>query len=173
MMTLSYRLLMACMLVPVLSACASSDAKPRQCPQVAILRPLDRVADHGHDVAEQGRLVGDALIQKVEGSCAYTNSGADVNFKVFIKADKGPGLGGDHLGFPFFVSLVSPDNKILDKELMTANFTFADESKTALFSEDLHVFIPLSGTESAENHRVLVGFQLTEDQMRAANKTPK
>ena len=82
-------------------------------------------------------------------------------------AEKGPRLGGEKISFPYFISALDPANKILNKEMMTANFTFGDEAKTAKNEEPLRVLIPLAKDEDAANHRVLVGFQLTEEQIKA------
>lgn len=148
----------------LLSACASSEEKktPRLCPQVAILRSLERMEDYGNDTLDPANLVAVGVMQKVQGKCVYEDSGVDVTFDLHMAAEKGPRLGGDRVSFAFFVSLLGADDKVFGKELMTADFTFPAEAKTAVIAQPLRVFIPLSKDEDAGNHRVLVGFQLTE-----------
>jgi len=156
----------ACCLA-LLAGCAGDKKPVRLCPQVAIVRALERVEDHGHDAAEDTRLVGAAQMKKIEGGCTYKDEGADVNFTLTLGAEKGPALGGERISFPLFVSLVSPEDKVLGKELMTSEFVFADQAKVAQQELSLHVFIPLGKDEDASSYRVLMGFQLTEGQIKA------
>lgn len=157
-------------LIITLIGCASDNMPVRQCPQVAIVRALEKVEDHGHDATEDARLVGAGLMQKVEASCVYEDAGADVNFKLFMIAEKGPGLGGNKISFPYFISLVGPEDKIFGKEMMTAEFSFPEGVKTAEQFQQLHVFIPLSKDEDASGYRVLTGFQLTDSQAKTAKE---
>jgi hypothetical protein len=158
------------MLPFALAACADKkeDVKPvRLCPQVAILRELERAKDFGSSTPDPGELVAVAAMKNVEGGCEYNETGADVRFTLNMIASRGPRLGGDRVAFPFFVSLIGPDDKIVRKELMTANFTFGSGDKRAEDHEDLHVFVPVPPDLTAEGYRVLLGFQLTEDQLKA------
>lgn len=161
-------LLMACL---VLGACATdkeAPVKPKPlCPQVAIVRSLERVEDHGQEAFDPATLVAVAVMQKVDGSCVYDDKGVDVTFDLTMAAQKGPRLGGSKISVPFFVSIVSAEDKVLAKEMMTAEFLFEGEDKTVTLDQPLHIFLPLTKGEDAANIRVLTGFQLTEAQAQA------
>jgi len=158
-----------CIALLALAACANtSEAPVRKCPQVAILRPLERVEDYGNDTVDSSTLVAVAVMQSLSGKCAYESNGVDLNFTLSMKAEKGPNLGGNRISFPYSVSVITPDDKIIAKDMMTATFTFDDKTKLATTEEPLHVFLPLAKDEDASTYRVLTGFQLTESQLKAA-----
>ena len=155
-----------------LTACSSTeDAKPKRlCPQTAFVRELERVNDYGADMPDEKTLVAAAKMKSVDGTCDYRDEGVDVNFTLKIIAGKKERLGGDKIGFPFFVSIIDPEGKILSKELMTADFEFSGDKKTAERTEILHVFIPMAKDADGTNYQVLMGFQLTEEQLNAVRK---
>lgn len=167
------RLFLTVCLLPFLAACASDEKKetPRGCPQVAILRALDTIEDYGSDTVDPSNLVATGKMNKVEGRCAYEEKGVDVAFGLEMSAEKGPRLGGNKISFPFFVSVLKPDDSVVGKELMTVEFTFADGAKTATYDQPLHVFLPLAEDEDASSFRVLLGYQLTQAQVKA-KETP-
>lgn len=154
-----------------LAACAGDKDKdkvdlPRHCPQVAIFRDLDKVEDYGRDMPDSSTLVALAAMKGIEGECKYKEEGVDITFTLKMGAEKGARLGGDQVSFPYFLSIVKPDDKIMDKEVLTANFQFPSGKTTARLEEALHVFIPLKEGEDASPYRVLAGFQLSEEQVR-------
>ncbi len=168
-------LLTAC-LASALVGCAGTgedvkpEAPPRRCPQVAILRALDTIEDHGSDSVDPANLVAVGKMNKVDGRCSYEDNGVDINFDLHLSAEKGPGLGGNKVSFPFFVSVLKPDDTVLGKEMMSVDFTFADKAKITIRDQSLHVFLPLKENEDASGFRVLIGYQLTEAQMKAKAK---
>jgi len=137
------------------------------CPQVAILRDLERISDYGTEKPDPAELVAQAKMMAVEGDCGYVDTGIDIKFELSFVAQKGPRLGGLHTSMPFFISVIDPEGKILNKEKMTEEFGFASDSKITQKSENLHVFIPLDKSIQAQGpgYQVLVGFQLTQDQL--------
>ncbi len=164
-------LLLVCLAPLILSACASDKGPPRLCPQVAILRDVERVEDYGREAADPSNLVAIAVMKKIDGSCKYDDDGVNVVFDLGLAAEKGPRLGSDQISFPFFVSLVTPEDKVRAKEMMTVLFAFPSGGKLVEKTEPLRVFLPLKPEEDASSYRVLLGFQLTEEQLQAVKKS--
>ncbi|MGE4352177.1 MAG: hypothetical protein AB7E52_08320 [Bdellovibrionales bacterium] len=158
-----------------LTACAGDGDKdanvppppPRKCPQVAILRELETIRDYGAEAPDPSALVATGHMGHVEGQCEYGDDGLEISYDLALQAQKGPRLGGDSVSFPFFVSVIRPDNSILSKELMTASFTFKEGLPLAEQVQPLRVFLPLEEDEDASDFRILMGFQLTEAQIKA------
>ncbi len=160
-------LMMACFMLGACVTDKDAPVKPKPlCPQVAIVRSLERVEDYGQEAMDPATLVAVAVMQKVDGSCTYGDKGVDVTFDLSMDAQKGPRLGGNKISVPFFVSVVSAEDKVLAKEMMTAEFSFEGENKTTTLDQPLHIFLPLAKDEDAANIRVLMGFQLTEAQAK-------
>lgn len=159
----------ACLL---LTACASKEVLP-PCPQVAIVRALETFNDYGSDVADPSNLVAVAKMDDVIGACEYTDDNVEINFTLSMRALKGKRLGGNQVSMPYFISVVGDDNKVISKEIMTANFVFGD-TPVAKFQEPLHVKLPYMNKEKLTGTRVLMGFQLTQEQrMKAMRGTKK
>lgn len=165
-----YALSLLLMTPLLLSACAGDKGPPRMCPQVAILRDLERIEDYGNDAIDPSTLVAVSEMKSVEGACAYEENGVDVRFALKVLAEKGPRLGGDHVTLPYFTSIVEPDGKVKSKEIMSAKFEFSSGGKTAALEETLHVFIPLEKDADGSFYRVLLGFQLSDAQLKAARE---
>jgi len=165
-------MLLLCAMPLILPGCASKEKEKqvkRLCPQTAFVRSLERMNDYGGESPDEKVLVAAAKMKSVEGNCKYSDEGVDVDFTLNFVAEKSPRLGGNQIGFPFFVSIVTPEGKIISKELMTAEFKFGSDKKAEL-NEDLHVFIPMSKDADGTNYQVLMGFQLTEEQIKAVRK---
>lgn len=148
---------------------AADTYKPKLiCPQVAILRELKSVRDYGHEKPSATQLVAAARMQNVAGDCGYEDDGIDIAFRIDFTAIKGPRLGSDRAEFPFFIAVVDPSGKILNKDQMTESFRFSDDAKPVTRTEPLHVFIPMPKDQhqTGPDYRVLTGFQLSEEQLK-------
>ncbi len=162
-------LLALVMVVP--AACSSSGKKDeRMCPQVAIIRQLERAHDYGNDEPSEKTLVAAALMKDVKGRCSYERDGVEVTFDLLMVAGRGSRLGGDRVSLPFFVSVIAPDKSIVSKEVMTADFVFKSSSKHIEYTEQIRVFLPLETESDASHHQVLMGFQLTEEQVKEISR---
>jgi hypothetical protein len=145
------------------------------CPQVAIMRELELVRDYGGEKPADDQLVASAYMKKVVGTCSYKDNGVDISFELQMQSGRGPRLGGLHTSFPYFIAVIDPNETILNKELMTTEFSFASDKQDTTHSEDLHIFLPLKITErdKAPDYRVLIGFQLTDAQLAEASANNK
>lgn len=153
---------------------AADNYKPTLiCPQVAIIRELETARDFGVEKPAAGQLVAAARMQDISGDCGYQDGGIDIAFRVNFTAAKGPRLGGDRAEFPYFVAVLDPNGAILNKDQMTESFRFKDDPKPVERSEPMHVFIPLTKEQkqTGPNYRVLVGFQLTQEQLNEVRAT--
>lgn len=160
--------LSVCCLLPLMAACSSPEGKiVRSCPQIAILRPLEEIRDFGSDTVDPSNLVARGHMSNVHGDCTYEDKGAEVSFTLEMVAHKGPRLGGNTVSFPYFVSVLNSEDKVIAKDLMTATFTFPDGKDVAVLGQPLQVFMPLGEKEDAAPFRILMGYQLTEAQLKA------
>ncbi len=163
-------LILTLMGVVAVTACSSDSKKPQHlCPQTAIIRDLELARDYGNDTIDDKTLVATAMMKNVKGRCDYTDEGVEVEFDLLILGGKGPRLGGDRASFPFFISVLDPEKTIMSKEMMTAEIAFGGAGVVEK-TEQLRVFIPLEKDADGSLYQVLMGFQLTEDQLREFRK---
>ncbi len=156
------------------------------CPQVAIVRELDDIKDYGNEKPSLDQLVGEARMDSVQGNCGYIEEKddndkktgkIDIAFDLKLTAARGPRMGSTHGSFPFFVALIDPEQKIITKDKMIADFTFSDskDNITADKVESLHIILPLEREkwDTGPNYQVLLGFQLTQEQIDAVRSQKK
>ncbi len=156
-----------------LSACASGSKTPAlTCPQVAVVRALERVDDYGRDTPDASTLVAAAMMDDVAVSrCSYRGDEVAIDFELLMRAEKTDRLGGTRASFPFFVTVLDAQDKVISKKMMTATFAFEKGARRAALAEPLHVTLPHEEKQAKEGKssplRVLLGFQLSEAQLAA------
>lgn len=165
------------LLALVLSGCSSLGLEeaetPKVCPQVAIVNDLARFEDYGRaEYPQPSDLVARAALLHVQSACHPQKDGIDVVFDIAMVAGRGAGLGGDRVEIPYFVSVTGQDNTVMAKEMMKAVVTFPDGEKTQTGTQKLHVMIPMGTAARGEDYRILVGFQLTPEQLARVRGEP-
>ncbi|MBI1208489.1 MAG: hypothetical protein GC191_14550 [Azospirillum sp.] len=154
------------------AGCGSTPAKDKAvetadgCPKVSILRDAAQItlfrAGPGRDltdVAARGALVD------FHGKCEIEDDGAAINFDLALVAEKGPALSGNRVNFEYFVAIVGPARQQLKKETFSTTVEFASNESRSGSKEELYQKIPLVGGQSAAAYQILVGFQLSPEQL--------
>ena len=169
-----------CLVPFLLAACASGGDKPKdvvkiphECPQTVIVRELDHVRDYGVENAEDKNLLAEAEMLRVDKlRCAFDEdlNGLDVHVILQMKATRGARLDGDTISFPYFITIIRPDQTMLVKKMMDATFVFHGQGATTDHEEALHVFVPLPKDALSGDYQILTGFQLSHAQLDAARK---
>ena len=139
------------------------------CPQVAIVRELQTYRDYGREQPDPSQLVAAGKLIKVVGDCAYTDDGIDVKFELDMAAQRGPRLGGEHTSLPYFIAVLDPQQNILTKNTLSADFDLPDNRKIVEHTDNLHISIPLAKDKKrfGSNYQILIGFQLSQEQLDA------
>ena len=65
----------------------------------------------------------------------------------------------------YFVAVVDKDQKVLARELFDSTFTFQANQRQAAAIEEIEQIIPIRGDLRGLDYEVLVGFQLTPEQL--------
>lgn len=157
----------------LLAACGSGgDQGKRICPQAAIVRDLAQVADFAREeIADQRSLVAAGKIGRVESRCNFDKNTIEVEIEAQMLARRGPQLGGDRVEFPYFAAILNDKDQPVAKQNMSARFRF-DSDGRAEITEKLRVAIPEPASASGAYWRVLLGFQLSPEQL-AFNRNEK
>lgn len=164
------------MLIFMTTACSSDDpvTTPLRCPQTAIVHELSRVMEYAESSTEHKDLPAVATMHSISSECRYSDSSLELDLIINIAAIKGQRQNEDDFSVPFFVSVVDTTGKIISKESMTTTFAFAssdlENPAPIMQQEDIHVSIPLTSQTVGEEYRILVGFQLTADQLATNRK---
>ncbi len=98
--------------------------------------------------------------------CKYDKNSVEVtNFQIAMTADRGPADRSKAADFEYWVAVVDPEKKILKKWEFTQHFDFGELNHVGTVIADLEPRIPLQDVMKAPAYQIVVGFQLTPDQL--------
>jgi len=140
--------------------------EPTGCPRVAIIDDAAQLVVYRPgpgrdltDVALRGVIAG------FDGGCEYFDDHVAITMRLSIAAEQGPAAVGDTAEFDYFIALADPQERILTKEVFQTSVTFPPGGDQAGTVETLGYRIPLDEPATGRFYQVLVGFQLTPQQL--------
>jgi hypothetical protein len=148
------------------------------CPAVSRVAELSSLYQFTNpDRPSNSSEVSESHITKVSSSCAKQGN----NLKLDINANFDGGLGpkarmvpGDKptFAYPYFVAITNGQNKILSKEIFAVSFRYDATSNLQMQTETLSQIVPLGG-DDPRTYRILIGFQLSPEELAYNRKLPK
>ena len=152
---------------PTLSAAAV------YCPQVAVLEQASTLTEFLPGRSDISAQITQAQITGVAGSCdtLKKNQLLHVTFKAGFSASNGPANHNQSLTLPYFVAIANGDD-IVSKTNYSITLNFNGNVVTAQATSK-PVKIELPNTDMSNNIQILVGFQLTPDQLAYAESHPE
>ncbi len=146
---------------------AAALAAPARCPRVAVVRDAAEVTlfrqGGGRDLTD---VVTRGAVMDFRGGCKPADGKVDVDFQLVLATERGPAFDGRDPTYQYFVAVADREGQVLAKQVFDATMRFAEGQNRAGSVEDLHQSIPLPQGRRAEDYQVLVGFQLTPDQLQ-------
>ncbi len=143
------------------------------CPQPGILKDAQRLTKF---LPGRGRDLTDVVFQvrlaNVRTKCIYDKSGVKIDMLVDISAERGPADKSRKAVFAYFVAIANPAGTILARERFTALIPFVSNVSRAVAAEELEQMIPLPRGRSAENYRIIIGLQITREELEF-NRRPR
>lgn len=137
------------------------------CPKVSIVRDLQEVT-HLRDGAgrDATAVTSRAALADFTGNCEYGSDGVTVNLKLAFVAERGPSLQGDGARYTYFVAVFRPGEQApAAKAQFETGTRFTAEEPRRLWLEEVAPRIPLPKDQNAKDWQVMVGFQLTEQEL--------
>ena len=161
------------LLLLVLTACADLlDAGPKEpCPRLSILRDaaqatyfLEGAGQDLRDVQYQARF------GTVERECKIKQGEVVTWTAIEIVAARGAPASKTTDGFAFFVAVVDPAEKILAKEVFVTPLEFDRDQRSSVVVEKIEQRFTLRSGERAVQYSILIGFQLSREQLKYNRK---
>tara|TARA_R110002167_G_scaffold39648_1_gene122266 strand:- start:283 stop:798 length:516 start_codon:yes stop_codon:yes gene_type:complete len=144
---------------------------PRACPRVSILNDAARVAVYrdgpGRDLID---VMHEGQIGDIGWSCKYDKTQVNVLAKISFLAQRGPASDRPEASFKYFVAITADGQEILAKKVFTTVVAFPSGLSQAGVFEEIEQIIPLPDLESGPNYEIIVGFQLSEEQLKHIRK---
>ncbi|HUB96337.1 MAG TPA: hypothetical protein VL993_10485 [Stellaceae bacterium] len=150
----------------VLSGCGSSQTSgPLACPRIISAPGADTIALFGPGGHDRKDVMVGGRFWSLSDSCEPLKVGFDVNAEISLYAERAnPGI--TDATFPYFVALVSSDEKVLAQEQFTEKIDFIPaESYRRMPAAKITIHMPLLRKAEADSYTIIVGFQLTSDQI--------
>lgn len=162
--------------LPLLGGCSvfeDQEAQLTDCPSIATLesaRTLTRFAPGG------GRDLSDAVLQaRIDEAaptvCRIDDGEAVVEMQVRFDLAQGPAASGENAGFGYFVAISDPDSRIVAREGFALSVDFPDTRTQASAVDDVVTTIPLPPGARLEDYRLIVGLQLTREELEYNRRT--
>ncbi len=141
------------------------------CPKVELVDDLSSLSDFSDPKKQvKENLISRVDLRSAESTCKLSSKSAVVDLKLIFNGTlgkKGRKKSSDKpfFSYPFFVAVTAPNGKIMAKEIFAASITYnANENKHTYF-EKLRQIIPIKSKDMARHYKVLIGFQVTPDQL--------
>jgi hypothetical protein len=151
----------------LLAGCGSDEPTfAPTCPQISLLAEgadLTRFTGQGRDILDrvlEGRLTG------IDGTCR-AGRGSELVATLTVRAElrRGPAAQGRTAQVPYFIAVIEGD-RIVDRRSFTLEATFpSNVDSLRVAGDELELRFPDTADRGAGRYRVLVSFQLTQDEL--------
>lgn len=153
------------LLAALLAGCSSSGVSKLVCPMAMVAPDLGSYAAFGPG---PGRNLSDILVgakfEGVSNTCHRDDGGIGIETKIILNAVRSsPDL--HQSSVPFFVALVDAQRNIVAKKTFDLVVEFVPRQSFRKYQESITEHLPLSDTALGGNYAVVIGFQLTPDQL--------
>jgi hypothetical protein len=141
------------------------------CPNVAVANELGELHQFsGNDSSDERYRVSSVRISDVASGCRYNEHNVVVEMNIRFEGEIGPHgrvLSSDEARFayPYFIAIASEQGNIMAKEVFAATLSFPEGEDKSIHVENVNQIIPISGTMGDATRSVLVGFQLSQQQL--------
>ena len=143
---------------------------PLPCPVASIVNDASRATifndGPGRDLID---VQFEAEIEGIASDCDYNRAGDQITTRtgVRIVVTRGPAAQTPDAAFSFFVAVVDRDQRVLARERFESVLAFDPTQRRVGVVEEIEEVIPLPAGLDGANYEVLVGFELTADQLEA------
>ncbi|MBL4666757.1 MAG: hypothetical protein JKY04_05215 [Sneathiella sp.] len=168
----------------ILSACAggldtdlfSSNKRLLPCPNVSVLPNADAItifrAGPGRDLVD---VEFEGVIVPTSGECLYEDDDTMILAELILRigAIKGPAATGQEKTFPFFVAIADKDKRILSKKIFQSPIQIPEGKRRGGVQEEIVQRIPISSGRTGRDYTIVLGFQLTAEQLEYNRKAAR
>jgi len=166
----------AALVLPFFLGACASDTDDIPCPYLRVLTAGENFARHleGAPPSPETLELEAQIIGLDTMDCDYDEeddvlTSATMDLSILFAARRGPASPGAEPveRVPYFVSLIAPDQSIVAKQSFVAELEFPQgvEAVAQDDPEEITLEIPLGGDVAGWQYQVIVGFQLTPEQL--------
>lgn len=142
-----------------------------QCPPITIVPELREI----HQFADTDRkggtdLASSLIIKDANATCTIRGKDMVVDLHFAFEGTLGPRarmVPGDkpRFSYAYFLAAVDGSQKILSKDVFAVNLAYGPQQEQAKHTETIRQTLPGAAKLPADHYRILIGFQLSEDEL--------
>ncbi len=136
------------------------------CPQAGILPEAATLTKFrpgpGRDLTD---VLFEARLTNVATICKYDSKGVKVDMRLALVVERGPADRSRKAEFEYFVALPKFHPAPQGKEAFLMTAEFPGGQRRVRLGDEVELRIPLQAGLSAADYRIVVGFQLTKDEL--------
>lgn len=160
------------------ASASSTSATPvidDKCPRIEIVDELSSFSEFTSDTMSQSNLVSRVDLNQVESSCSIKSGQVTLDLKLAFNGTLGPKAklrnnDKPFFSYPFFIAVTNDKGVILAKEVFAASMTYERNENEHTYYENLRQIIPITSYAEAKQFTVMIGFQLTNEQLKYNRK---
>ena len=165
-------ILLAATAALALSACASDKPVERTCPPAAAVAGVERMTSFrpggGQDLTE---VAFTAQVDSVDSVCRYDDDGVEVAMNVMLSAERGPADNAREADLNYFVAIENGPGNFIAKEVYGVTLPFEGNRRRVGILEEVDIMIPTPADKNFSEIRILIGLQITPEQVEYNRRT--
>jgi len=154
------------LLLAVLTSCSNKPLGIEVCPDVAFLDGLDQMTFFKDETsADISNVLFSSKMKQLVFDCSFSAEGADVEVIFTTESRLALAKKETLVEVAYFIAAVNPDGKILTKRVFNIDIPFSPKKLTVIQEETVSPFFPRRSGNDFTGYKVLIGFQLTKNQV--------
>ena len=144
---------------------APATAAANTCPSVGLMPELGVVSQ-----LRNGEVLSETAIDSLNPVCNVTKELATIRLSVGFKGQLGPAGIKDasneaNYSLPYLIAVINPQGEIISKDVFAISLTYKKGETKQVYNDLIEQIIPLPQGASAADYKVLVGFQLSPEEL--------
>jgi len=143
---------------------------PPPCPRAVVGENAGRLTRFSGAGKEPANVVFEAEISDLAGTCVYDDDSIDVDLQIQLVASRGPAATDDSAKFNYFVAVARTDKTVLSRDAFDTVIELPGNQTRNQTVEQLEQTIPIAKGESGANFVIVVGFEMTPEELEFNRK---
>lgn len=153
---------------------AKEPPPPPPCPRLVLAEYADRLMRYNSDVRVSENLLYDARFLQAGGDCGYDENVIDVSMTVRIAVALGPAATEDNAPIRYFVAIArNSDHSVVARGSFDTLVEFPGVTKHSGTVEEFEQTIPLRDGETGADYVILLGFEMTPEELAYNRSNPR
>lgn len=159
------------------AAAAATSAVDPNCPQVGLMPGLNSITQLRDD-----KVISETVFTNLTSTCKIEPAMATVRLNIGFKGTLGPVGVSDakvaaNYTLPYLIAVLDPKGQIIAKDVFAISLTYKNGQAEQALTDVIEQLIPVANAADAKNYKIMLGFQLNEQELdynrKIAAKDPK